>query len=406
LAARKSIVALVGENENDALVAGSREVLAAIKQPGVDGHIVNLRDPQWTAELGRLANAGIEFAFGFAGIGAALAHVDPATRTNRSFWDTLRVPFISILADQPAHQPRNHRVASRFVVNGYLFRDFFTLQRRLIRSPQISVVLPQACAPNPRFDKIPWSKRSHRMIFVKSGGDPVAFRAQWAQFPGRLRTILEEASAEALRRPIGDISDLVLSCFASHDLDVGDRHDLVFAVLQQVDLYVRQVHATRMAQALCRVPAEIIGARWDHIDRTDARARFLPPVNAASLAALYADTQIIVNTMPNFATGTHERVLQGFAAKACVVSDDNDFTRSRFGALPSYFGFDWTDPDWAEKVAARFADPEGFDDRVQPAWDLVTSEFDFAGLIRAMTELAELMRGGESFAPLGYVDAA
>jgi hypothetical protein len=221
-----------------------------------------------------------------------------------------------------------------------------------------------------------------------------------------LRAILEDASGEVLRRSAGDISELVLSCFESHGIDVGDRHELLFAVLQQVDLYVRLVHATRMAQALCRVPAEIIGARWDHIDKTGAKARFLPAVNAAALAELYADTQFIVNTTPNFSSGTHERVLYGFTAKACVVSDDNDFTRRRFGALPSYFGFDWTDPDWADKIAARFADREDYDDRMQPALDLVESEFNLAKLIQAMVEIAELMRLGEGFAPLGYVDAA
>jgi hypothetical protein len=406
LVGSKTVVAFVGENENGALAAGSRELLAALEPQGIKGHVINLHDPQWTTELGRLANAGILFAFGFAGIGATLAHVDPTTKANRNFWDTVRVPFISILADQPSHQPRNHRVASRYVVNGYVFRDFFDLQRRLIRSPQVSVILPHACAPNPHRDKTPWTRRSHRMVFVKSGGDPVAFRAQWAQFPARLRAILEEASTEALRRSTGDISELVLSCFESHGIDVGDRHELLFAVLQQVDLYIRLVHATQMAQALCRVPAEIIGARWEHIDKSGAKARFLPPVNAAALAELFADTQFIVNTTPNFSSGTHERVLYGFTAKACIVSDDNDFARRRFGAVPSYFGFDWTDPDWAEKLAARFADRETYDDRMQPALDLVESEFNLARLMQAMSEIAELVRGGESFAPLGYVDAA
>ena len=66
--------------------------------------------------------------------------------------------------------------------------------------------------------------------------------------------------------------------------------------------------------------------------------------------------------------------------------------------------FDWTDPDWADRIAARFADSESYDERVQPAHDLVTSEFDFAKLIQVMTETAELMRLGEGFAPLGYVD--
>lgn len=402
----KTVVAFVGENENGALAVGSRELLASIKQQDIDGHVINLDDPQWTTELGRLANAGILFAFGFAGIGAALAHVDPTTRVNRNFWDTVRVPFISILADQPSHQPRNHRVASRYVVNGYVFRDFFDLQRRLIRSPQVSVVLPQACVPNPHRDKTPWAKRTHRMVFVKSGGDPVAFRTQWEQFPARLRAVLEEASGEVLRRSTGDISELVLACFQSHGIDVGDRHELLFAVLQQVDLYVRSVHATRMAQALCRVPAEIIGARWEHIDKSGAKARFLPAVNAAALAELYADTQFVVNTTPNFSCGTHERVLYGFTAKACVISDDNDFTRRRFGALPSYFGFDWTDADWVESIAARFAEREVYDDRVQPALDLVESEFNLTKLTQAMFEVAELMRLGDDFAPLAYVDAA
>jgi hypothetical protein len=406
LVGSRTVLAFVGENENGALAVGSRELLAAMKPQGIDGHVINLHDPQWMTELGRFANAGVLFAFGFAGIGAGLAHVDPTTRINRNFWDTVRVPFISILADQPSHQPRNHRVPARYVVNGYVFRDFFDLQRRLIRSPQVSVVLPQACGPNPHRDKTPWSRRTHRMVFVKSGGDPVVFRAQWAQFPTRLRAILEEASDEVLRRSAGDISELVLSCFEAHGIDVGERHELLFAVLQQVDLYVRLVRATRMAQALCRVPAEIIGARWDHIDKTGAKARFLPAVNAAVLPELFADTQFIVNTTPNFSGGTHERVLYGFTGKACVISDDNDFTRRRFAAVPSYFGFDWIDPDWADRIAARFADHESYDDRMQPALDLVENEFSPAKLSEALTETAELMRLGEGFAPLGYVDAA
>ena len=151
----------------------------------------------------------------------------------------------------------------------------------------------------------------------------------------------------------------------------------------------------RMAQALCRVPADIIGARWDHIDKTGAKARFLPPVNAVVLAELDADTQFIVNTTPNFSGGTHERVLHGFAAKSCVISDDNDFTRRRFGTLPSYFGFDWTDPDWAEKIAVRFAGCETYDERVQPALDLMEKRVRSRRADAGDDRLAELDAPGD-----------
>jgi hypothetical protein len=398
----KRVVAFVGENENEALATGSRELLDTLAQQGFEGHLVDVNDPQWMAQLGWLANSGIDFGFGFAGIGAAVANVDQATKTSRNLWEMLRVPFISILADQPSHLPRNHRVASRYVVNGYLFRDFFEVQRRLIRSPQISVMLPQICAPNPYRDGKPWRRRTHRMIFVKSGGDPALLRAEWPKYPARLRTILEEASDEALKHATGDVGDLVLACFASAGIELGERHDILFAAVQQVDLYVRRARATQMAEALCRVPAEIIGARWDHIDRSGAKARFLPPVKSATLPALYADAQFIVNVTPNLSYGAHERAMQGMAAKASVVSDDNDFTRHRFGALPNYHGFDWTDPDWADKIAARFEDPADYGDLAQPAIELLETEFAPRKLTDALVEIAAIVRFGESCAPLAY----
>jgi len=240
------------------------------------------------------------------------------------------------------------------------------------------------------------------MIFVKSGGDPALLRAEWRKFPTRLRAILEEASAEVLKHPTGDISDLVLDCFVSHGIEVGERHDIFFVAAQQVDLYVRRVRATQMAEALCRVPADIIGARWDHIERSGARARFLPPVKSSTLPALYADAQFIVNVTPNLSGGAHERVMQGMAAKACVISDDNDFTRRRFGALRNYQGFDWTDPDWAEKIAARFDDHTDYGDLMQPAVDLLEADFAPRKLVDALLEIAELVRFGENCAPLAY----
>jgi hypothetical protein len=403
---KKTVVAFVGQNENDALAAGSHELLAAMRPHGLDGHIVNLHDSRWTDQLGRLANDGILFAFGFAGIGAILDHVDPVTRAKLNLWDTLRVPFISILADQPAIQPRNHRVAARYVVNGYLFRDYFELQRSFIRSPQISVMLPQICTVNPHRDKKPWASRTRRMVFVKSGGDPNLLREYWPNFPARFRAILEEASAEILKRPAHNINDPVLACFASHGIELGDRHEIFFAAVQQIDFYVRLVRATQTARALCRVPAEIIGSRWDHIDKSGAKARFLPPVKADTLPELYADAQFIVNVTPNFSSGAHERVLQGMAAKACVISDDNDFARRRFGALPSYHGFDWNDPDWPEKIVAWFDSREDYEDRPQLAVDFLAAEFDIGKLIGALLEIADLVRYGENFSQLTYVAAA
>lgn len=398
----KYILAFVGENENDALAVNCADFLRATTPPGLDWRVINVFDKEWTKQLGDAVNAGIAFAWGCAGIGCDVSIVDKKTGSKRNMWDTLRVPFISVLADQPAHVPRNHRVPARFVVNGYVFRDFLDLQRRLIKSPQVSTLIPHVITQNPHRDRTPWSKRAHRMVFVKSGGDPEAYRAPWARYPKRLRAIIEDSAAAVLARPTGDISDVVFAAFRSHDLEVGERHDIFFSALQDVDLYTRLVRGTQMAQALCRIAADIFGARWDHIDKSDANARFHPAISAASLGDLFADAQYVVSTTPNFATGTHERIPFGFSAKACVISDDNDFTRKSFAGLQSYFGFDWTDPDWAEKLVERFADPRPFDDAVQPAAEYADREFDPMKRMRAMLEITELMLHGENLGHFTY----
>jgi hypothetical protein len=303
--------------------------------------------------------------------------------------------------------PSNHRVPAQFVVNGYVFREYLEVQRRFIRSPQVSTLVPHGLVPNPHCERTPWSKRTRRMVFLKSGGNPDALRSTWTTWPVRLRAIIEDVCAEAIKRPTGDINGLAIDCFRSHDLELGDRHDLYFAVVQQADLYIRQLRATSMVKALCRVQADIIGARWDHIDRSEARARFHPPINAAAVAELFADTQFLVNTTPNFGSGSHERVPNGFAARACVISDDNDYTRTTFDGLPTYFGFDWADPDWADKLVERFDDPEDYSDRMQPAFELGAREFDGLRFMQALLEIAQMMRFAEtSLRPLSYSAAA
>lgn len=323
-----SIVAFVGENENGILAAASRDLLAAATPPGFGWEVLNIFDAEWTKRLNtRVRDGGIVFGFGCAGVGWDVSVADPQSGGKKNFWDALKIPFISLLADQPAHLPRNHRVAARYVANGYLIRDFFDLQRRVIRSPQISTVLPTAVTANPHRDRTPWSRRRHRMVFVKSGGDPEAFRQSWASFPARLRAVIEDASAEVLRGGTGDISDTLSSAFTAQQVEIGERHELFLCALHKVDLYTRMVRGTRMAQALTRVPADIFGRGWEHIDTTASKARFHPALDASGLAALYAETQYLVNTTPNFSMGVHERVPNGFAAKACVISDDNAFSR-------------------------------------------------------------------------------
>jgi hypothetical protein len=393
----RNVVAFVGENENGILRMWSHEFMALLAPAGYRGHVVELNDPNWVAHFSAIAAQGIAFGWGCAGIGARLDNA------GQNLWDVLKTPFISVLADHPSQMPRNHWVASRWVANGYFFAEHLAYQREHIRSPQLSLRLPIGVLPNPLRDAVPWSRREHRMVYVKTGENPRAFHDRWATWPRRLRAVLENASAEALKRDTGDIGPIVAAAFEAEGISVDGRVAYLNAAFTQVDHYVRSVHSTWMVEVLGRLPALIIGRGWDHVDKANARARFQPAVDATALKGLYASSQIVVNTTPNFGSGLHERVSDGFAARTVVVSDRNDYARRALDPLPSYRGYSWSDPGWREQVAAMHDDRTDFGELTQPALDFVERAFDPVAFMESLVETARLLRFGELVAPFDPV---
>lgn len=380
----RNVVAFVGQNENGALREVSLGLMRCLEVFGFAGHLIDLCDPNWTSRFSELLREGIVVGWGSAGIGSMLPIDD------RYRWDAIRVPFVSALADPPCWLPHAHRPASRCVVLGYFYEESLDVQRRFIRSPNICGRLPVCVPPNPYRDRIPWSARSHRMMFIKTGKSPLARRTSWARWPARFRAVLEDAANEACRHGTMGLTDLLIGCLTAHGLYTEGRTDMLFALMYELDLYVRAERSTRMVQALSRLPAEIIGRGWDHIDQTRATATFRPAVDAAHLPELMADTQFVVNTTPNFGSGVHERVLGAFAARACAVSDHNDHSRVAMADVPSFFGVEWHTDDLAD----RLADIWGNDTDLGPATDVALRRVEafHAPIIfmHAVMELAEL----------------
>jgi hypothetical protein len=291
-------------------------------------------------------------AWGPAGVGSDLEI------GGRNLWDNLRVPFVSCLADNPFAFPIRHRPESQFIALGYFIEDWLDIQRRFMRSPRVSGLLPIFVPPNPHCDEIAWARRSNRMIFVKTGESPELRRSTWAPLPPRVRKVLEESANEACRHGVMGLTDLLLTSAQNHGLSFEDRPANLFFMMRELDWYVRAVRSTRMVEALAQVPAIIIGRGWEHVAKENARARFYPAIDATELPKLFGDSQFVVNTSPNFGLAPHERILYGFAARACVVSDQNTHTRTHFAELPSFFGVDIASGNLAEQIAAIWADPD------------------------------------------------
>ncbi|MGI4811109.1 MAG: hypothetical protein ACRYF2_23740 [Janthinobacterium lividum] len=380
------IVAFVGQNENGILRHLSRNLMDMLKPFGVEGHVIDLNEPTWHDRFDSLWKQGITMAWGHAGIGAKFEI------EGKCFWDQAKIPFISILADPPAWRPCNHNVTSGYVVNAYLYPEWLQVQRRFIKARQPSALVHGGLVPNPHRDDISWTERPRRMIFVKTGADPEQRRAAWSLMPPRWRTVMEDAAAAALARPTGDITDLVVDAAEAHDLVPEQRTELLFSLMTEVDLYVRDTRSTAMTRALLDLPVDIYGRGWDHVSAEATRARFHPAFDADGLPRMYAETQFMLNTSPNFSSGVHERVAYAMDARCCVVSDENDFMKREFEAIPTFFAVDPRDPDLRDRLHEIYHDRTDYTPLTQPALDLTERMFSGERYMLSLLELAHEVR--------------
>ncbi|MGI4795989.1 MAG: glycosyltransferase family protein [Janthinobacterium lividum] len=230
------------------------------------------------------------------------------------------------------------------------------------------------------------------MIFVKTGADPEQRRAAWSLMPPRWRTVMEDAAAAALARPTGDITDLVVDAAEAHDLVPEQRTELLFSLMTEVDLYVRDTRSTAMTRALLDLPVDIYGRGWDHVSAEATRARFHPAFDADGLPRMYAETQFMLNTSPNFSSGVHERVAYAMDARCCVVSDENDFMKREFEAIPTFFAVDPRDPDLRDRLHEIYHDRTDYTPLTQPALDLTERMFSGERYMLSLLELAHEVR--------------
>ena len=392
MSSHTAIVAFVGQNENGILRHLSRGLMALLEPHGYEGHLIDLADASWPAELDRLVKQGIAMAWGHAGVGAKLEV------NGKNFWDLVKVPFVSVLADSPCWRPCNHNVPSDYVVNAYLYAEWLRIQRQFIRAPQLSTLVQGGLIPNRARDALPWRDRPRRMVFVKTGGDAEARRAGWQTLPRRWRNILEAAAGVAVSRPTGDITDVAIAAFEAHDVAPEQRPELLFALMFELDLYVRDTRSTQLVEALLDLPVDIYGRGWDHIKHRATRARFHSAFNADALPRMYAETQFFLNTTPNFASNVHERVAYGLDSKCCVVSDENAFMTDKLADIPTFFGVDPRDPDLATRLHDIYQDPTDYGAAMQPGLDLVAREFDGERYMLSLLELAHEARSAEQLA--------
>ena len=330
--AQPYVLAFVGENANGILRWWTEEILAAFTRRGLSSRLIDLCQGDIRTQLAEaLIHGNPAFCFSFQGMGMDFC------LNGENFWSINSIPFFTYLGDSPYQKPSLHAAQGSGLYMLYGCEDFLQVYQQHLHGRSYATVLQYGYPANPAAHRTTWTKRQHDIVFVKTAIDPASIRREWSDLPSALRTLLSDASDQALTGADETIAEVCARAFRDRLIHFGGQQELFLNACSAVDRYVRAVRAERMVRALLPQNAVIVGD-WSYLDKPGARARFWAPMAANRLDELYAESRIVVSTSPSVRYGMHERVMAGLLAGAFVLSDTTPYLQATLRDCPGFLG--------------------------------------------------------------------
>ncbi|MGE3624307.1 MAG: hypothetical protein AB7H77_10620 [Bdellovibrionales bacterium] len=386
-----AIIGFIGENANGVLRNSTMAMGYHFAKKKISSPIIDLCHPECFDYLRIAASKyDILFCFGYAGIGAHLKSGE------ENLWDKFKMPFLSLMYDHPFYYPTHHNVSAKYVCNCYASEDFLEVQHEYIKSTQPAVLLAISSNGYDKVHDLPWAMRDIGILFCKTGQNLAIYEDSFKVMPAFYRSVTMEAISAVKKKSDRKITDLVRDQYLAAGIDCREDDktwdDFVY-IVRIIDQYIRDYRSNQLIEKTKHLPVIVVGNGWDHIDKEKCKAVFKPSVSAVEFDQLVRRSKIILNSHPYGRNAWHERVFQGLESGAAVISDRTDFTDRHFSDLANFVGFDWSDPEWPQKVefCAQNLIETPFD--ILPARHRLMERFPPDATANQMIELGKKLRG-------------
>ncbi len=314
---------------------------AAWKQMGLEMVEIDLGAPGWNDQLRDLLNTRrVRFVVSTAGIGLNIG------MDGENLWAKLRLPVYALHIDHPIYYGAHHRTQPKTVVMGYIFRDHALYQASDVKADNIVTTIDYGIPdlPVPPMKEIAAQGRP-RIVFAKTGNSPVVLANMWRGAPQLERIIHDVMDELALTKKgnvfVADIHPLVTRVATAHRIDLQPFDLLSRFLIAQIDDYSRRLKSTSIANALLPFEVDVFGGAWDHIDTTNAKARFHGPSEYSVVESSLSGATASLTMHPNTDLGAHERFFLALGAGSMPVTDRNTYIEQAFPELLPYT-FDFT----------------------------------------------------------------
>lgn len=326
---QKTIVLLNGQSQYHVLRHFIQDLAAAFQQLGYHAEIVDLLRPSWPADLEKtVKERDVRLFLSMNAMGIDIKIGETA------LYDYLNIPLFAFLVDHPMyHLNRLNRGVKNLIVS-CVDRTHVDFLKRFLNGEYTKVFIPHGAPFRPHPDSgRSVGKRNIDIFFAGTVFNPDSYREKWSAGGRSIARLYDEIMERYLS---GHDRTLIMAAedvFEERGIDTEYlNHYRFWENLVYVDLYVRNKRRLDVIQRISKLGLriEIFGNGWEpYLDRHPS-VKFNPSLPFERVQEKMADAKVVLNILPNFHEGGHERIFSAMLNGAVCLSSGNSYLRREF----------------------------------------------------------------------------
>lgn len=280
-------------------------------------------------ELIKVLEQGVEKAFVLNNRGLLLKYKE------QNIWEVFNVECINYLLDHPYYYFDTLESAPSNTTVACVDRNHVNYINRFYKNKYKSIFLPLAGEEILKRDKEKLKDRSIDILFVGT----YKKREEFLQLTEFQKNMIQKL----IKNPNRTLEEVIEKEYKEQYPSVDDT--MVKALIEEnriIDIYLKFYYRNKVVQILvdAGIDVEAYGAGWEEAEYYN-NPHFIHQGTLRQDECLekMLDTKIVLNIMPWFKDGIHDRVLNAMFAGAVCITDDSKYLKEEFESEKEYVSF-------------------------------------------------------------------
>lgn len=324
-----NILVYYGNSSYKSLVTFAQQLITSWEIMGYNVVAVNGRDKEAERMLMNAGKNKYDFIFSMDGILANTQYED-GTYVQNDF----ECPFVTMLVDHPLYF--NDRLDAK--LNNYNVLVVDGNHEKYIKKHYEHIknvrMLPHGGIGVDETQIVPFADRKIDILFLGSYCDPEEILKQVGQLPRMGQVCVMNIIEQMIQDKNVTVEQGLEHFVAANDISLSNNEFKMYMELGAfADKYIRALHRNIVLIGLMKsgIKVNVFGNGWNKFKCANPGNMIIGgSLEPMQCMELMANSKIVLNVMPWYKDGTHERVFNAMMAGAVCLTDESEYLRREF----------------------------------------------------------------------------